>query len=144
MIECAPDPSRQPVANGLTVLENRSSSTVVVEHVSFYGARHMRLIRAVIVPVHLGSLGMSLSWPPIKPDLDQPGVEWKMRVPAVGAVVPPDTGRNGRRNLVIEMQPTAREDDVIAGVQVRYRAAGKEYELRTHTAVKVLVTRKCL
>lgn len=138
--ECVPDPSGGTMTNGFTVLENHSKGTVTVEQVSYYRAHNLAFVRAVVVPIRDGPMGFSLSWPPDKATINQPGVQWTKRVPPNGAKIPPHPLQNGYRNLVIAMRPTARKGTA-AGVQVRYRENGQQYILRTHTRFVVVVAR---
>ena len=128
------------MTNGFTVLDNTSKGTAVIEQVSFYGDQHLLLVDAVVVPIQYDAVGFSESWPPAQVDLNQPGVQWDKRVPAVGARIPPGPAVGGDRNLVIEMRPTARKG-IAAGVQVLYRENGQEYELRAHTEFVVDVAK---
>jgi hypothetical protein len=141
--ECVPDPSAITMTNGFTVLENHSKGTVTVEQVSFYGSHHLDFIKAVIVPIRFNAIGMTAGWPPAKAALNEPGVQWDKRVPAVGARLPPDPAQGGNRNLVIAMRPTAHKG-IAAGVQVRYRQNGHKYELRTHTKFVVVVAKSAI
>jgi hypothetical protein len=131
--ECVPDPSFRSLTDGITVLDNRSKGTVIVEHVSFYGDHHLLLVQAVVVPIGFNAVGFE-PWPPTGTLL--PGVQWDKRVPAVGARVPPST-KHTFRNVVIEMRPTARRA-TSAGVDVLYRESGHQYELRTHLPTEVV------
>jgi hypothetical protein len=131
--ECIPDPSLSSLSDGITVLNNRSKGTVTVEHVSFYGDHHLRLVQAVVVPIGDNAVGYE-PWPPTGSLL--PGIQWDKRVPAVGARVPPSTAHSFR-NLVIQMRPTARRASS-AGVRVLYRENGQQYELRTHVKTVVV------
>jgi hypothetical protein len=148
--ECVPSPPGKTTTDGITALENHSTGTVTVESVSFYGANHLLIVHAVVVPIHYDAIGFSESWPPARDTLTQPGVQWDKRVPAIGAKLPPFRGRSldlaARlgllRNLVLGIRPTARKGTA-AGVQVRYRENGQQYELRTHTRIVVLVDRNC-
>ena len=135
--ECIPDPSMPSMTDGITVLDNHSTGTVTVEHVSFYGDRHLRLVQALVVPIGDNSVGYE-PWPPTGSLL--PGIQWSKRVPAVGATVPPSSA-HGFRNLVIQMRPTARKASS-AGVEVLYRENGQQYELRTHTKTLVVPNTK--
>jgi hypothetical protein len=128
------------MTNGFTVLDNTSKGTAVIEQVSFYGDQHLLLVDAVVVPIQYDAVGFSEGWPPAQVDLNQPGVQWDKRVPAVGARIPPGPAEGGDRNLVIEMRPTARKG-IAAGVQVLYRENGQEYELRAHTEFVVDVAK---
>ncbi len=148
--ECVPSPPGTTTTDGITVLDNHSTGTVTVEQVSFYGARHLLIVHAVVVPIHYDAIGFSEIWPPARYTLTQPGVQWDKRVAAIGAKVPPFRSRSLdlaarlglRRNLVLGVRPTARKGTA-AGVQVLYRENGKQYELRTHTRIVVLVDRNC-
>jgi hypothetical protein len=130
------------MTNGLTVLENHSKGTAIIEHVSFYGDRHLQFVDAVVVPIQDDAVGFSAGWPPAPFNLSQPGVQWGKRVAAVGARIPPSPAEGGNRNLVIAMRPTAHEGTA-AGVQVLYRENGQQYELRTHTSYQVLKAKSC-
>ncbi|HWF79210.1 MAG TPA: hypothetical protein VN695_01425 [Streptosporangiaceae bacterium] len=130
--ECVPDPSGGTMTNGLTVLENHSKGTVTVEQVSYYRAHNLAFVQAVVVPIRGYAMGFSLSWPPDKATIKQPGVQWTKRVPPNGAEIPPDSSNNGFRNLVIATRPTAHKGTA-AGVEIRYREDGQQYILRTHT-----------
>jgi hypothetical protein len=130
------------MTNGLTVLENHSKGTAIIEHVSFYGDRHLQLVEAVVVPIQGPPVGFSEGWPPAPFNLSLPGVQWDKRVPAVGARIPPGPAQGGNRNLVIAMRPTAHEGTA-AGVRVLYRENGQQYELRTHTSYQVLTAKSC-
>jgi hypothetical protein len=141
--ECVPDPSSTPTTDGFTVLDNQSTGTAVIEQVSFYGDQHLHLVDAVVVPMQYDAIGSSEGWPPAPDAINQPGVQWEKRVPAVGARIPPSSAKNGSRNLVIETRPTARKEGIAAGVQVLYRENGSQYELRTHTEFVVLVAKSC-
>jgi hypothetical protein len=141
--ECVPDPSATVMTDGITVLANNSKGTVVVEHVSFYGAHHLQFVRAVAVPIHYDAIGYSAGWPPARFNLTLPGVRWDRRVAAIGARVPPGPTLLSRRNLVIGMRPTARKG-ISAGVQVLYRENGHQYELRTHTRTVVVVAKSAI
>lgn len=138
--DCVPDSSGTTMTNGFTVLENHSAGTVIVESVRFYGAHHLLFVRAVVVPIGYNAIGYSAGWPPAKVNLAAPEIKWKERVPAVGARIPPYPARNGYRNLVIAMRPTAHKG-TSAGVQVRYRENGHQYLLRTHTKTVVVVAK---
>jgi hypothetical protein len=140
LTECVPDPSGATVTNGLPVLENHSTGTVTVEQASYYGAHHLIFVRAVVVPIRYNAIGFSSRWPPDKGAINQPGVRWNERVPAVGARIPPDPARNGYRELVIATRPTTRKGSA-AGVQVRYRENGQQYILRTHTKTVVVIAK---
>lgn len=54
--------------------------------------------------------------------------------------MPPHPNRNGYRNLVIAMRPTAQKGTAL-GVQIIYRENGKEYELRTHAKLGVIMAK---
>jgi hypothetical protein len=148
--ECVPSPPGTTTTDGITTLENHSTGTVTVERVSLYGAHHLLIVHAVVVPIHYDAIGFSEIWPPSRDTLSQPGVEWDKRVAAIGARVPPFRGRSldlaARlgllRNLVLGVRPTARTGTA-AGVQVLYQENGKQYELRTHTRIVVLVDKNC-
>lgn len=131
--ECVPDPSLTSLSDGITVLDNHSKGTVTVEHVSFYGDHHLRLVQAVVVPIGDNSVGYE-PWPPTGSLL--PGIQWDKRVPAAGAKVPPSSAHSFR-NVVIQMRPTARRASS-AGVQVLYQENGRQDELRTHTKTVVV------
>jgi hypothetical protein len=137
--ECVPDPSATTMTDGITVLTNNSKGAVDVEQVSFYGDRHLKFVDAVIIPIRYDAIGYSAGWPPAQ-FRSLPGVQWDKRVPAVGARLPPGLELRNRRNLVIAMRPTAHQGSS-AGVQVRYRENGRQYELRTHTKTVVVVAR---
>jgi hypothetical protein len=138
--ECAPDPSGTTMTDGVTILENHSKGTVVIEQVSFYGDQHIQLVDAVVVPIRYDAVGISDGWPPPRSFIDQPGLQWDKRVPAVGARIPPAPAV---RNLVIAMRPTTRRA-IAAGVQVLYRDGnGSQYELRTHNELLVLAAESC-
>lgn len=137
--ECIPDPTGTTMTDGLTILQNQSGGTVVIEHTRFFGAHHLVYVRAVVVPMRYAGVGFSATWPPDKGSINQPGLRWNERVNAVGAKVPPHPSRNGYRNLVIAMRPTAHKGTA-AGVQIIYRENGQEYELRTHANLGVIVT----
>ena len=141
--ECVPDPSGAATTNGFTILDNQSTGTVIIEQVSFYGDQHLHLVDAVVVPMQYDAIGSSEGWPPAPDAINQPGVQWEKRVPAVGARIPPSSAKNGSRNLVIETRPTARKEGIAAGGQVLYRENGSQYELRTHTEFVVLVAKSC-
>ena len=130
------------MTDGITVLQNHSEGTAVIEQVSFYGDQHLQLVHAVVVPIRYDAVGVTFGWPPARSFSDQPGVQWDKRVPAVGARVPPGSDKDGYRNLVIAMRPTARKASS-AGVQVLYRENGQHYELRTHTKTVVLAAKSC-
>ncbi len=138
--ECVPDPSGTTMTDGLTILQNLSTDTVTIERASFYGAHHLVFVRAVVVPMRHDAIGFSLGWPPARQNLDQPGIRWNARVAATGAEIPPHPDRNGYRNLVIAMRPTAHKGSA-AGVQIRYSENGQQYELRTHAKLVVVVAR---
>ncbi len=140
--ECIPNPSRITSTDGVNILVNRSKGTVTVEQVSYCGARHLVFVRAVIVPMRYDAIGVAPAWPPPRGYLDQPGIRWNQRVPAVGARIPADPARNGYRNLVIAMRPTAPRA-TSAGVQVRYRENGHQYILRTDTSNKIISAKSC-
>jgi hypothetical protein len=140
--ECVPDPSGTTMTDGFTVLDNQSKGTVIIERVSFYGDQHLQLLDAVVVPIQDDSIGAWVGWPPGPYSIDQPGVQWDKRVPAVGARVPPSSA-NSFRNLVIETRPTARKEGIAAGVQVLYRENGSQYELRAGTEFEVLIAKSC-
>jgi hypothetical protein len=125
------------------VLENHSKGTVVVNHVGFYGDHQLQFIKAVVVPIRYNAIGMTAGWPPAEEALTQPGVQWDKRVPAVGAKLPPGPARGGNRDLVIAMRPTAHKG-IAAGVRLRYRENGHEYELRTHTKFVVVVAKSVI
>jgi len=128
------------MTNGFTVLDNTSKGTAIIEQVIFYGDEHLQLVDALVVPIQDGPVGFWEGWPPSPDAINQPGVEWEKRVPAVGARIPPGPSEGGNRNLVIAMRPTARRG-IAAGVQVLYRENGSQYELRTHTEVVVDVAK---
>ena len=67
---------------------------MTVERVSFYGAHHLLIVHAVVVPIHYDAIGFSQRWPPSRDTLTQPGVQWDKRVAAIGARVPPFRGRS--------------------------------------------------
>jgi hypothetical protein len=138
--ECVPDLSGTTMTNGWTGLDNGSKGTVVIEQVGFYGDHHLQLVQAVVVPTHFDAVGMAEGWPPPRRNITQPGVQWNKRVAAIGARLPPGPAQGGNRNLVIAMRPTAHKG-IAAGVQVRYRENGQQYELRTHTEFVVVVAR---
>ncbi len=140
--ECIPDPSRTTLTDGVNILVNSSKGTVTIEQVSYFGAHHLVFVRAVIVPIRYDAIGVGLTWPPPRANLHDPGIRWNQRVPAVGARIPPDPARNGYRNLVIAMKPTA-PHATSAGVQVRYRENGHQYILRTHTSNKIISASSC-
>jgi hypothetical protein len=123
--ECVPDQSGTTMTNGWTVLENHSKGTAVIEGVSFYGARHLQFVDAVVVPIRYNAVGMSAGWPPARISITEPGVQWDKRVAAIGARLPPGPAQGGNRNLVIAMRPTAHKG-IAAGVQVRYRENGHQ------------------
>jgi hypothetical protein len=137
--ECVPDLSGTTMTNGFTGLDNGSKGTVVIEQVSFYGDRHLQLVHALVVPIRYDAVGMSAGWPPPRSSITQPGVQWDKRVAAIGARLP-SSPYPGDRNLVIAMRPTAHKG-IAAGVQVRYRENGRQYELRTHTEFVVVVAK---
>jgi hypothetical protein len=130
------------MTNGFTVLENHSKGTAIIQQVSFYGAQHLQLVNAVVVPIRYDAVGFSEGWPPAAMNLNQPGVQWDKRVPAVGARIPPGPAEGGDRNLVIAMRPTARKG-IAAGVEVLYQENGQRYKLRTHTEFKVIAAKSC-
>jgi hypothetical protein len=136
--ECIPDSSLTSLSDGMTILDNRSKGTVTVEHVSFYGVHHIRFVQAVVVPIGHTAIG-DVPWPPSGSFL-LGGIQWSKRVPAVGARVPPSRAHSFR-NVVIEMRPTARKA-TYAGVQVRYRENGRQYELRTRIKTVVVPNTK--
>jgi hypothetical protein len=139
--ECGPDPDGIIMTFGTTVLENHSRVTVIIEHVSFYGDHDLRLLHAVIFPERISLIGVAYGWPPPRKSLIEAGLQWSKRVPAVGAKVPPlGPSLASRRNLIIAMQPTAHTGSA-TGIQVRYRANGQQYELRTHTKNVVVVAK---
>jgi hypothetical protein len=135
--ECVPDPSLTSLTDGITVLDNHGKGTVTVEHVSFYGDHHLRLVQALVVPIGYNSVGYE-PWPPTGSLLS--GIQWDKRVPAAGAKVPPSSAHSFR-NVVIQMRPTTRRASS-AGVQVLYRENGRQYELRTHTKTVVVPNTK--
>jgi len=94
----------------------------------------------VVVPIRYNAIGMAGGWPPARINITEPGVQWDKRVAAIGARLPPGPAQGGNRNLVIAMRPTAHKG-IAAGVQVRYRENGQQYELRTHTEFVVVVAR---
>jgi hypothetical protein len=140
--ECVPDPSGTTMTNGVTVLDNTSKGTAIIEQVSFYGDQHLQLVDAVMVPIQYDAVGFWEGWPPSPDAVHQPGVQWDKRVAAVGARIPPGPAEGGDRNLVIAMRPTARRATA-AGVQVLYQENGQQYELRTHTETVVLAAKSC-
>jgi hypothetical protein len=140
--ECVPDRSGTTMTNGWTGLDNGSKGTVVIEQVSFYGDHHLRFVQAVVVPIRFDAVGMAEGWPPPRSSITQPGVQWNKRVAAIGARMPPSP-YPGNRNLVIAMRPTAHKG-IAAGVQVRYRENGQQYELRTHTEFVVIVAKSAI
>ena len=141
--ECVPDPSGTATTDGFTVLDNQSTGTAIIEQVSFYGDQHLQLLDAVVVPIQYDAIGSSEGWPPDSFSIDQPGVRWDKRVPAVDARIPPSSAKNGSRNLVIEARPTARPKGIAAGVQVLYRENGSQYELRAGIEFEVLIAKSC-
>lgn len=136
--ECIPDPSLTSMSEGTTILDNRSKGTATVEHVSIYGAHHIRSFQAVVVPIGYTALG-DVPWPPSAAFL-RDGIQWSKRVPAAGARVPPSSNHRFR-NVVIEIRPTARKA-TYAGVQVLYQENGQQYELRTHIKTVVVPNTK--
>jgi hypothetical protein len=130
------------MTNGFTVLENHSKGTAIIEQVSFYGDQHLQLVDAVVVPIRYDAVGFSAGWPPAAMNLNQPGVQWDKRVPAVGARIPPGPAEGGDRNLVIAMRPTSSKG-IAAGVEVLYRENGQQYKLRTHTEFEVIAATSC-
>jgi hypothetical protein len=138
--QCGPDPSAAIMTFGSTVLENHSKGTVIIEQVSFYGDHHLRLVHAVILPIGNGLIGVAYGWPPPRKNIIQTSLPWDKRVSAIGARLPPDPAHSDDRNLVIGMQPTAHKG-IAAGVQVRYRENGQQYELRTHTENVVIIAK---
>ena len=140
--ECVPDPTGTPMTDGFTVLENQSKSTAIIEQVSFYGAKHLQFVDAVVVPIQYDAIGIVGGWPPPRWDITRPGVQWDKRVAAVGARIPPSPAEGADRNLVLGMRPTA-HTATAAGVQVLYRENGQQYELRTGAGVEVLAAKSC-
>jgi len=136
--ECVPDPSLTSLTDGITVLDNHSKATLTVEHVSFYGDHHLRLVQALVIPIGNNSVGYE-PWPPTGSLL--PGIQWDKRVSAIGARVPPSSAHSFR-NLVIQMRPTARNASS-AGVRVWYQENGRQYELRTNTKTVVVPRASC-
>jgi hypothetical protein len=135
--ECVFDSSGTTATDGVTVLQNQSKDTAVIEQVSFYGDQHLQVVQALVVPIQYDAIGVANGWPPAPEAINQPGVQWDKRVTAVGARIPPGPAVSGSRNLVIEVRPTARRG-IAAGVQVLYRENGQQYELRTHTEFVVV------
>lgn len=135
--ECVFDPSGTTATNGVTVLDNQSKGTAVIEQVSFYGDQHLQVVQALVVPIQYDAVGVGNGWPPASEAINQPGVQWGRRVPATGARIPPGPAVSSSRNLVIGVRPTARRATA-AGVQVLYRENGKQYELRTHTQFVII------
>lgn len=138
--ECVPDPTGTTMTDGITILQNQSSGTVIIEHAGFYGAHHLVYVRAVMVPMRYDGVGFSATWPPDRGSISQPGLRWNERVNAIGAKVPPHPNRNGYRNLIIAMRPTAHKGTAL-GVQIIYRENGQEYDLRTHARLGVIVAK---
>jgi hypothetical protein len=136
--ECIPDPSLTAMSEGTTFLDNHSQGVVIVEHVSLYDGHHIRFIQAVVVPIGYTAIG-DVPWPPSGRSLAA-GAQWSKRVPAAGARVPPSSGHRFR-NVVIEVQPTARRA-TYAGVEVLYRENGHQYELRAHIATVIVPSTK--
>jgi hypothetical protein len=66
---------------------------VIIEQVSFYGDQHLHLVDAVVVPMQYDAIGSSEGWPPAPDAINQPGVQWEKRVPAVGARIPPSSAK---------------------------------------------------
>lgn len=57
--ECVPDPTGTTMTDGITILQNQSSGTLVIEHARFYGAHHLVYVRAVVVAMRYDAVGFS-------------------------------------------------------------------------------------
>lgn len=140
VVQCGPDPSGGIMTFGGTVLQNDSKGTVIIEGVSFYGDRQLKLLHSLIIPIRGHLIGVAYGWPPPRMNITQPGVQWSKRVQAIDARIPPSGTGSTQLNLVIAMLPTAHRA-VAAGVQVRYREGGRQYEWRTHTKNVIIIAK---
>lgn len=137
---CGPDAGGTIMTFGPLVLDNRGNGTVTIQRVSFYGDDHLRLLRAVILPIRGSLIGVDYGWPPPRDVLADSEARWSQAVPAARAAIPPHLHVPDQRNLVIEMRPMAYRS-VFAGVQVLYKEFGKQYELRTRTRTDIYIAK---
>ena len=85
---CTPKKTGQTLSLGAEVLHNYSNGVVVVDSVVLDDAHGLHLVKALLVPVKDNLFGVG-SYPPSRYSLNQPGVQWDRRRPAVGATLTP-------------------------------------------------------
>lgn len=126
---------------GFEAFSNRGQA-VTVTKADLARPRGLEILQAWMVPITGTYLyGVLHGWPPYK-HLPK-GVQWSRRQRADGAVIPHSRGHD-QMNLVLVLRGV-RNVATAAGVNVYYLAAGQDYHLRTHIAIRLLTgSAKCL
>lgn len=137
--ECAPVPPGGVLSYGFEAFSNRGQA-VTVTKVDLVRPQGLEILQAWLVPITGTYLyGVLDGWPPYQ-HLPK-GVKWARRQRADGAVIPHSRGHD-QINLVLVLRGV-RKVATAGGVNVYYRAAGQDYHLQTHIAIRVVTGRKC-
>lgn len=113
---------------------------VTITKVNLAEPRGLQILQAWIVPITGHNLyGVFDGYPPYA---HLPGgVRWAQRAAVDGAVIPHLRGPDVT-NLVLVLKPRTKVATA-AGVNVYYIAAGTNYHLQTHFAIRVLTAKSC-
>jgi hypothetical protein len=122
----------QPVTLGFYALRNNGISAVTILSISLpAGARRLTMTRAWLVPIDDNPIGSGWPWPPAT----QPA--WRLRRPAVGAVIRP----RQILDLVFGLTRTSGRAGQSSGVVVTYSSGAAQYVL--DGSVALMVSQNC-
>lgn len=132
----------EPVTWGNQEVTNSGKMAAVIESVTLNDAAAMKLLAAYVVRVKNGTAlyGERYGYPSATAVAGVSGIFWSSFRRAEGATVPPARGKDVVNVLLVLQAPGA--IGTASGFTIRYREGSKQYQVRTHFAVK-FVRGKC-